>query len=106
MEECIFCQIINGKIPTNPVYQDENYIVIHDIHPRAPVHMLVIPKTHVAAFMDADDTLLTELTSVVKKIIREKNVRSYRIVTNGDGAAVIDHFHIHIMGQVDKNRDL
>jgi len=106
MSDCIFCGIVSGKIPSKPVYQDSDFIVINDINPRAPVHILVIPKKHVIDFMDSEEALLHKLLILLKKLIKEQHVSSYRIVTNGDGAAFIDHFHVHLMGKIAKDRDL
>lgn len=106
MTDCIFCNVISGKSPSRPVYQDEDVLVIPDINPQAPVHLLVIPKKHVEEFIKADDMLLAKMTATMKKILDENHIRNYRIVSNGKGAAVIDHFHIHILGRVDKYRKL
>jgi histidine triad (HIT) family protein len=106
MNDCIFCKIISGEIPGKCIYQDSDFIVIHDIHPQAPVHMLVIPKTHVTDYMRAKGDLLQKLSVLLKKLIQEKHVINYRLVTNGDGAAVIEHFHVHLMGQIAGDRDL
>lgn len=104
--DCIFCQIVAGSIPSKPVYQDEDFIVIPDIHPAAPVHLLVIPKKHVQDVMEADDTVLAMVLTVIKKVIKENRIKDFRLVHNGQGAAAIAHFHVHVMGAVDKNRDL
>lgn len=106
MSDCIFCQISEGSIPSDFVYQDEDFIAIRDIHPAAPVHLLVIPREHVVDVMTADDSLLTSLATLVKKIIREQKITNYRLVNNGGGAALIEHLHVHLMGAVDKHRDL
>jgi histidine triad (HIT) family protein len=106
MKDCIFCQIIEGKIPSTPVYEDDDCIVIHDIHPAAPIHLLVIPKKHVVDFMSADSTILNNLFTVIKKIIKEKKIRNYRLVHNGEDAAFVKHMHIHILGSVAADRNL
>ena len=106
MSDCIFCNVISGTMPSKPVYQDEEVLVIPDINPQAPVHLLVIPKEHVGEFVEAEDGLLAKMTATVKKIIADQHIINYRIVSNGKGAAVIDHLHIHILGNVDKNRTL
>jgi len=106
MTDCIFCNIANGKIPGKFVYQDKDFIVINDIHPRAPVHLLVFPKKHITDFMNADTTVLQLLLDLLKELIQEHHVKNYRLVTNGDGAAAIDHFHVHLLGQVAMDRDL
>lgn len=106
MSDCIFCKVISGELPSKPVYQDDDVMVIPDIHPQAAVHLLVIPKKHVPEFMEADDALLAKIVKMVKKIIKDEHITNYRIVSNGKGAALIDHLHVHILGQVDKYRKL
>lgn len=81
-------------------------MVIADINPQAPVHLLVVPKKHIAEFIEAEDSLIATMTATVKKIIADQHIVNYRIVSNGRGAAVIDHLHIHILGNVDKLRTL
>lgn len=106
MNDCIFCQIINKSLPSSPVYEDESVIVIPDIHPQAPIHLLVISKRHIDEFINADDQLLSQMLTVIKKVIRDQKISDYRLVNNGRGAAVIDHLHLHILGQVNKYRKL
>ncbi len=106
MVDCIFCRIIKGSIPSSPVYQDKDVLVIPDIHPQAPVHLLVIPKTHVTDVLEADEMLITKLMTVVKTIIVEKNITHYRLVHNGGDAALVKHLHIHILGSVTADRTL
>lgn len=106
MSDCIFCNVISGALPSKPVYQDEDVLVIADINPQASVHLLVIPKKHVAEFIEAEDGLIAKMTATVKKIIADQRIVNYRIVSNGRGAAVIDHLHMHVLGNVDKYRKL
>jgi len=106
MSDCIFCKIIQGEIPSKPVYQDSDVIVINDIHPQAPVHLLVIPKKHIVDVMDADSKIVNTLFHVIQKIIKEKKIRNYRLVHNGGDAAYVKHMHIHILGSVAVDRNL
>lgn len=106
MSDCIFCQIVEGKIPGDFVYQDEEIMVIRDIHPQAPIHLLVIPKKHILEFMQADDLVVANMMAVARKMIESQKITNYRLVNNGKGAAVIDHLHLHILGKVDKLRSL
>lgn len=106
MADCIFCKIIKGEIPGTPVYQDDDCIVIPDIHPQAPVHLLVIPKKHTLDITGADDALITKLLRVVKKLIHDKKLTSFRLVHNGGGAAYVKHLHIHVLGSVAVDRML
>lgn len=106
MDNCIFCQIAAGRIPGNFVYQDDEFMVIRDIHPQAPVHLLVIPKKHVVDFMQADHATVNRLMALARDMITKENITDYRLVHNGQGAAVIEHLHLHILGKVDKTRSL
>ena len=106
MSECLFCKIVKGEIPGTCVYQDKNLIVIEDIHPAAPVHVLIIPKKHVDDFMGASETLLGQIFSAAKKLIKEKHITHYRLVNNGGGAAFIEHLHVHLLGSVAQDRNL
>lgn len=106
MDNCIFCQIVAGKIPGNFVFQDEAFMVIRDIHPQAPIHLLVIPKKHIAEFIDADDGTTARMVKLAREMIKREKITSYRLVNNGKGAAVIDHLHLHILGKIDKLRSL
>ncbi len=106
MDDCIFCKVINGKLPGTFLYKDDDVVVIKDIHPQAPVHWIVMPKRHVAEFIEADDKLIEKLFRVAKKIIKDEHIAHYRLVNNGKGAALIDHLHIHVLGNVDKFRKL
>ncbi|MBI2405074.1 HIT domain-containing protein [Candidatus Gottesmanbacteria bacterium] len=106
MDNCIFCQVISGKLPGTFLYKDDDVVVIKDIHPQAAVHYLVISKKHVPELVEADDALLMKVMSTVKKIIKEHHIANYRIVNNGQGAALIDHMHVHVLGSIDKFRKL
>ena len=106
MEDCIFCSVAQGKLPATFLYQDNDCMVIRDIHPQAPIHWMVIPKKHVTDFTQADEKLLRMMCSLVNKVIRKEKLTGFRIVTNGGDAAYIAHFHIHVLGSVDKNRNL
>ena len=77
-------------------------MVFPDIHPQAPVHLLIVPKTHVKEFTERDKKVFEEMMGLVDKIIHEKGLdkSGYKIVTNGGGTQLIDHFHVHLMGGV------
>ncbi len=106
MNDCIFCKVVSGVLPSTCLYQDERIMVIKDIHPQAPVHWIIMPKTHVPEFVDAAPTLVSHMMTVAKKIIQEQKITGYRLVNNGRGAAIIDHLHLHVMGKIDKFRAL
>jgi diadenosine tetraphosphate (Ap4A) HIT family hydrolase len=97
---CLFCRISAGEIPVKEVYRDEHLVVIEDINPAAPLHLLLIPHKHITSVLElsADDDLLTgHLFRVGAQIAREKGVADggFRIVTNTNGDAGQSVFHIH-----------
>lgn len=106
MDSCIFCEITSGAVQSQKLYETEELIVIPDIHPQAPVHLLIIPKQHVEEFIDLSLPLMHKIFEMAKHVIEEQYVDSYRLISNGKNAAVIDHFHLHILGNVDKLRSL
>lgn len=109
MQECIFCKIVKGEVPAKVEYEDEDILVFHDIHPKASVHLLIIPKEHTKDFMDIPDMGVWQRMSVVAREMIEKfelRKNGYRLVNNGSGAALIDHLHLHLLGNVEHTREL
>jgi len=103
MADCIFCKIINKEIPSEIVYEDEDVIAFKDINPKAPVHILVVPKKHIPTLNDLDDTELTvKILNTCKKIAKDFNVADsgYRVLVNvnKEGGQVIFHVHFHVLG--------
>ncbi|MDP4128299.1 MAG: histidine triad nucleotide-binding protein [Bacillota bacterium] len=105
MSDCIFCQIAQGKIPSEMVYEDDQVIAFKDIHPLAPVHLLVIPKLHLRSLNDVtpeQEPLIAHLFGVIRRLASELNVADsgYRVVTNtgADGGQVVGHLHFHLLG--------
>lgn len=104
MSDTIFAKIIDGDIPAEKIYEDEHCIVINDINPQAPVHVLVIPKKAIAKLADAeadDQTLLGHLMLVAGRVAHQLGVGdAFRlIVNNGEGAGqTVFHLHLHIIG--------
>jgi len=101
---CIFCKIVAGQIPSRKAYEDNELLVFHDIAPWAPVHLLLIPKEHVATMYELDDRhtpLLGRMLSMAPKLMREHGVTNgFRtlINTGADGRQEVPHFHMHVMG--------
>lgn len=100
---CVFCSIISGDIPSNKVYEDDVCLAFRDINPQAKVHILVIPKEHIPAFSDIDETnkdIVAHVLTVAAEVARNENLESYRIVSNcGDDAGqTVKHLHFHILG--------
>jgi len=103
MKDCVFCKIANKEIAKDFTYEDEDIMVFPDIHPVAPIHLLIVPKRHIRDFGDLrDDTLLGKLREVIQNMIKEQKIqdKGYRLVVNGGGAQIIDHLHIHLMGKI------
>ncbi len=104
MDDCLFCKIVKGKIPSNKVYEDETVLAFHDIDPQAPVHVLIVPKKHIKSVADtkeSDFDIYARIFSVAKKLAEEFGMRSgYRIVANTgkDGGQAVDHLHFHLLG--------
>lgn len=99
----IFGKIIRGELPCEKVYEDDEILAFHDIHPAAPVHILVVPKKYIPTAMDAteaDTELLGKLILTAAKIAQEKNLTGYKLHMNvgADGGQVVAHMHLHLMG--------
>lgn len=106
MEDCIFCKVVAKELPSTTLYEDSDIMIIKDINPQAPVHWLVMPKKHVSELVEGEDELLKNMFVLIKKIIKQESIKNYRVVSNGRGAALIDHLHIHVLGSIDKFRKL
>jgi len=103
MSDCLFCKIAAGEIPSDKVYEDDEVFAFKDINPKAPVHVLVIPKQHVATLTEAEDpALLGMLMDRVRKIADEvlNLAAGYRIIINvrAGGGQEVFHLHAHILG--------
>jgi histidine triad (HIT) family protein len=104
MEECIFCKIVAGEIPCRKVYEDEKVLAFEDIHPMAPIHIVIIPKKHISTLMDVgrDDTAdLQAMMAAAQEVARLRNVdqKGFRVVINcnKEGGQVVFHLHMHLM---------
>ncbi|MGB8032175.1 MAG: histidine triad nucleotide-binding protein [Terracidiphilus sp.] len=101
---CLFCKIASGEIPSAAVYQDDLVYAFADINPKAPVHVLIIPREHIRSLAEAvteHRTLLGHLMWAAAEIARQKGLaKGYRIVVNSgeDGGQTVDHLHLHLMG--------
>ena len=102
MNDCLFCNIASGDIPSEKIYEDDDVFAFRDIHPKAPTHVLVIPKQHIPTLSDADAALLGTLMSRVQYIADEQLQlqAGYRIISNvrAGGGQEVFHLHVHILG--------
>lgn len=101
---CVFCKIVAGQIPSRKVYEDDEILVFHDLHPWAPVHVLIVPKQHIASMVDVAPEhapLLGRMMALSPRLMRELGVTNgYRHVVNtgADGRQEVMHLHVHLMG--------
>jgi len=105
MENCLFCKIINKEIPSTIVYEDEEVLAFRDIHPIAPVHILVIPKKHIKSLNELeeqDELLVGKIYTVINKIAKQEEIdeKGFRVIVNcgEDGGQEVKHLHFHLLG--------
>jgi histidine triad (HIT) family protein len=103
--DCLFCRIVAGEIPSRRVFEDDEVFAFHDQNPRAPTHVLVIPRRHITSALElgmSDGPLLGRLFAAAATVAREQGIAEsgYRVVTNvGRGAGQsVDHLHFHVLG--------
>ena len=103
--DCIFCQIVAGKMPTDIVYQDEKVVAFRDINPVAPTHLLIIPKKHIPSLAHLSETelpIIGHMVKVANQLAREGGVAEsgYRLVINcgEQGGQLVPHLHMHLLG--------
>jgi len=105
MPDCLFCKIVRKEIPARLVHEDEEVVAFEDLNPQAPVHVLVVPRRHVASLNElepGDDALMGKLLRVAAKVARERGVADpgWRAVVNvnRDGGQLVFHVHLHCLG--------
>ena len=102
MENCLFCNIVAGEIPSKKAYEDDLCLAFYDIDPQAPVHFLVIPKAHIGSVAEVDDdnsAVVAHIFAVIAKLTKELGLASYRVVSNiGEQAGQsVPHLHFHVL---------
>lgn len=104
MDECVFCKIVKGEIPSQKVYEDEEILAFHDINPAAPIHILVIPKKHIASLNEVrkeDQALLAKIHTTIQTIAKEQGFsdNGFRVIINcgKDGGQEVAHLHFHVL---------
>jgi histidine triad (HIT) family protein len=99
---CLFCKIIKKEIPSNIILENDDFLAFHDINPKAPVHILAIPKKHVDSFIEVSPEMMSGMTSFIQDVAREVKVEKsgYRVITNigENGGQEVKHLHFHILG--------
>ena len=105
MSDCIFCKIVQGEIPCAKIYENDQVLAFDDIHPMAPVHVIIIPKKHISTLLDVDEqnsAIACDLISTAQKIAKIKGIaeKGFRTVINcnAEGGQVVFHLHMHVLG--------
>ena len=101
--DCIFCKIAAGEIPSNKVYEDDLILAFHDIAPAAPVHVLFIPKAHIAGVREITSdnaAVVAHIFATIPQVAKELGITEYRVVSNNgtDAGQTVHHLHIHLLG--------
>ena len=104
MDDCIFCKIINGEIPSEKVYEDDEVLAFKDINPAAPIHILVVPKKHIESLLkleDDDYELVGKIQKVINKLAKDLNIEQegFRVIVNcgKDAGQEVMHLHYHLL---------
>ncbi len=106
-EQCVFCDVISGKLPSRKAYEDRLFVAFHDRHPKAPVHVLVVPKRHVQSVADlkitpSDQRMLGGMMMLARHVALELGLKDsgYRLVINTglDAGQAVPHLHVHVLG--------
>jgi histidine triad (HIT) family protein len=111
MNDCIFCKIIKGEIPSSKVYEDEKLIAFNDISPKAPIHILIVPKEHIesAACLSGREDIAGAVFNAVAHLAKELNLENgFRVVTNcgSDGRQSVKHLHFHLLAGKTLSEDM
>jgi histidine triad (HIT) family protein len=101
--DCIFCKITKGEIPSKKIFEDDDVIVFHDIHPIAPIHFLIVPKLHIESLASVElshQALLGKMLLLAPKLAAEQGLKGFRtmINTGREGGQEVFHIHIHVFG--------
>ena len=103
--DCIFCQIVAGKVPSDILYQDGEVIAFRDINPQAPTHLLIIPRKHIlslAHLSEAESPLIAHMVNIANRLAKEEGIseRGYRLVVScgEEGGQLVPHLHMHLLG--------
>ncbi|NPA03815.1 MAG: histidine triad nucleotide-binding protein [Epsilonproteobacteria bacterium] len=99
---CIFCKIVAGEVPSNKVLENEEFLAFHDINPKAPIHILIIPKQHIKDFQSTPPEVMAKMTPFIQEVAKllELDKTGYRLIVNNgkDGGQEVMHLHFHLLG--------
>lgn len=99
VDDCIFCKIVRGEIPSERVFESEDFIVIKDVNPKVEGHLLVISKEHYGSFLDMPTELYSGMLSTVKDVLEKLDIKDFNLVLNNGKVAgqLVPHVHLHIL---------
>lgn len=100
MEDCLFCKIINKELPGEIIFEDENSVAFKDIHPKAPIHILIVPKKHIESInSENSENVVGGLILAAKNIIKRDNINGYKLLFNvgRESGQTVDHLHMHLL---------
>jgi len=98
---CLFCKIVNNEIMAKSILENDDFLAFEDIYPKAPVHILIIPKKHIVSFDEVDAQTMAKMTPFIQEVAKvAKLTNGYRLITNigEDGTQEIKHLHFHLLG--------
>jgi len=99
---CIFCKLVEGEIPSNKILENDEFIAFHDLYPKAPIHILIIPKEHVDSFQSVSAVTMAGMTPFIQEVAKLTGIdkSGYRLITNNgdDGGQEVHHLHFHLLG--------
>ncbi len=99
VDDCVFCRVVSGELPSTKFYEDDDFVVIKNIHPVVEGHMLVVTKKHFADFMELEPSLYGNMLEVVRDVVKDENIEDFNLVVNKGRVAgeLVEHFHLHIL---------
>lgn len=106
MKDCVFCKIIAKEVDAEIEKETENLLVFKDQFPKAPIHLLLVPKKHFRDITEADGDVWAQIREVANEIAKEKDLRGFRLVHNAGKAAAVSHMHVHFLADITKDREL
>jgi len=99
---CIFCKLVAGEIASNKILESDDFIAFHDLYPKAPIHVLVIPKEHIECFQEVSGEIMAKMTPFIQEVAKITGIdkSGYRLITNNgeNGGQEVHHLHFHLMG--------
>ncbi len=107
MENCLFCKIINKELPGEIIFENEDVVAFKDIHPKAPIHILVVPREHIESINSGNsENFVKGLILAAKNIIKRDNITGYKLVFNvgRDAGQTIDHLHMHLLNDAPRKQ--